>query len=149
MRIILLFCVALLLSASPLNAQIERDKIAHFGLGAVSGAAGAFVASELTDRNRFWTVTGSIAGSLLAGVAKEALDERTANSWDNADLGATVLGGITVGVTIELISKKDGKRYRGGGNNARSNQAISPATAFLQLDAEYTRVRQLNPGSDE
>lgn len=113
MRLILLVFVLVFFAGTRLSAQVEQDKVLHFGIGALSGAAGAYVASELTDRNRFWTVTGSIATSLLAGLAKEYMDEQNSNnSWDNADLGATVLGGITVGVTIELFSRKNGKRYQ-------------------------------------
>ncbi|MDX1315600.1 MAG: hypothetical protein R3356_08865, partial [Eudoraea sp.] len=74
-------------------------------------------------------------------LAKEAMDERSSNSWDNADLGATVLGGITVGVTIELISKKDGKRYRRKYAKMKSEQHVTPAVVFLQLDAKYSLVK--------
>ena len=130
-----------MLSSLSLQAQIEKDKVAHFGLGVLSGGAGAFVASELTQGNRFWTVTGSITASLLAGLAKEAMDERSSNSWDNADLGATVLGGITVGVTIELISKKDGKRYQRKNAKMKSDQHMTPAVVFLQMDARNSAVQ--------
>ena len=112
MRFSFLVLVMFVLISLPLRAQVEQDKVLHFGIGALTGAAGAFVASELSNQNRFWTVTGAIATSLLAGIAKEAYDERQSNSWDNADLGATVLGGITVGVTIELFSKKNGNSYQ-------------------------------------
>ncbi len=120
----------------PLNAQVEQDKVLHFGIGALTGAAGAFVASELTDHNRFWTVTGAIATSLLAGIAKEAYDERNNNSWDNADLGATVLGGITVGVTIELFSKKNGRKY---GSRLGDKEFILAQRAALE---KYFRSEQ-------
>ncbi|WP_299528692.1 hypothetical protein [Ulvibacterium sp.] len=92
-------------------AQLERDKVLHFGIGALCGIGGAILADELSDGNRFWVFTGAVAGSLLAGTAKEALDEQQNNAWDNGDLAATVLGGISVGVTIELFSGKK-KRAR-------------------------------------
>lgn len=94
-----------------LRGQIEEDKALHFAAGAVSGAAGALIASKITKRNRFWTVTGSVAASLLAGLAKEAIDKGNGGKWSNGDLAATVLGGVTVGVSIELFSKKEGKYY--------------------------------------
>ena len=141
MGIIRPILLLLVLSSLSLQAQIEKDKIAHFGLGVLSGGAGAFIASELTQGNRFWTVTGSITASLLAGLAKEAMDERRSNSWDNADLGATVLGGITVGVTVELVSKKNGKRYLRKNAKMKSDQHINPAVVFLQLDAKYSLVK--------
>jgi len=113
MRLTLLVFVLVFFAGTPLRAQVEQDKALHFGIGALTGAAGAYVASELSGQSRFWTVTGAIGTSLLAGLAKEYMDEQnSSNSWDNADLGATVLGGITVGITIELFSRKNGKRYR-------------------------------------
>lgn len=123
MRYSFLVLLLFVLTCLPLKAQVEQDKILHFGIGALTGAAGALVASELSNQNRFWTVTGAVATSLLAGIAKEAYDERQSNSWDNADLGATVLGGIAVGVTIELFTKKNGKRYQSKRSAQNSLQA--------------------------
>lgn len=94
-----------------LKGQVEDDKVLHFAAGAFSGAAGALIASKISKRNRFWTVTGSVGASLLAGLAKEAIDKSNGGKWDNGDLAATVLGGVTVGVSIELFSKKSGKYY--------------------------------------
>ncbi|MCE2613926.1 hypothetical protein LVD13_13180 [Flavobacteriaceae bacterium D16] len=139
----------LILYGTPLKAQLENDKILHFGAGVVAGAGGAFIASELSNQNRFWTFTGSVAGSLLVGLAKEVIDERNSNSWDNGDLGATVLGGITVGITIELFSKKNGKRYQGKGQHIKSNQTITAATEFLLMDAETKHIRPVNIHSHE
>lgn len=93
------------------QGQVEEDKALHFAAGAVSGAAGGLIASKISKRNRFWTVTGSVAASLIAGLTKEAIDKGNGGKWDNGDLAATVLGGVTVGVSIELFSKKSGKYY--------------------------------------
>lgn len=112
LRTLIMLVMIFYIGGNELKAQIQEDKLLHFSAGAISGAAGAFVASELTDQNRFWTVTGSVAASLLAGLAKEAIDQKRYNGWDNADLGATVLGGLTVGVNIELFSKKNGRSYK-------------------------------------
>lgn len=141
MRMILLTLILVLLSTSRLPAQIENDKIAHFAVGTLAGAGGAFIASELTNRNRFWTVTGSITASLLAGLAKEALDVQNSNSWDNADLGATVLGGVTVGIAIELFSKKEGKNYRSRNKKTGASQVSTSTAEFLKLDAEINLLR--------
>jgi hypothetical protein len=149
MRLGAFFFFLLILSGSPLKAQLENDKIVHFGAGAVAGAGGAFLASELSNQNRFWTFTGSVAGSLLVGLVKEAIDERSSNSWDNADLGATVLGGVTVGITIELFSKKDGKRYQGGKNKMKSNQTTTAATEFLLLETASNRKRTVKSDPHE
>ena len=103
--------VMLLFVQFSMRSQIEEDKALHFAAGAFSGAAGALIASKISKRNRFWTVTGSVAASLLAGLTKEAIDKSNGGKWDNGDLAATVLGGVTVGVSIELFSKKEGKYY--------------------------------------
>lgn len=96
-------------------SQVERDKALHFLGGNLFGLAGAGIAKQMSEGNRVWTFVGSVAGSALVGVAKEAVDAgQRENGWDNDDLAATVLGGITVGVTIDLFSKKnDKKRLRG------------------------------------
>ena len=94
-------------SLTILHAQVQRDKVLHFGGGVLSGAAGALVANKLSDGNRFWTFTGAVGGSLIAGVVKETIDQgKSDNRWDNGDLAATVFGGVTVGVTIDLFSGK-------------------------------------------
>jgi fluoride ion exporter CrcB/FEX len=79
----------------------------------VSGAAGALVANQLSNGDRIWTFTGAVGGSLLAGLVKETIDQnKSNNSWDNGDLAATVLGGVTVGVTIDLFSGKKRKKKK-------------------------------------
>ena len=95
--------------------QVERDKALHFLGGNLFGLAGAGIAKQASEGNRVWTFLGSVAGSAVAGVAKEAIDSgQDGNQWDNDDLAATVLGGVTVGVTIDIFSKKkDKKRLRG------------------------------------
>ncbi|MCL6266466.1 hypothetical protein [Flagellimonas myxillae] len=99
------------LFASQLHAQVERDKALHFLGGNLFGLAGAGIAKQVSDGNRLWTFVGSVAGSALIGVAKESVDAgQRENGWDNDDLMATVLGGVTVGVTIELFSKKRNKK---------------------------------------
>jgi putative lipoprotein len=109
------FCIKILILLFfiqfSVQGQVKQDKVLHFAAGAVSGAAGAFIASKLSKRNRFWTVTGAVAASLLAGITKEAFDEFSGGKWRNADVAATVLGGVTVGVSIDLFSKKSGKYY--------------------------------------
>lgn len=97
------------------HGQVERDKALHFLGGNLFGLAGAGIAKQASHGNRLWTFVGSVAGSALVGVAKEAVDSgQKNNQWDNDDLAATVLGGVTVGVTIDLFSKKDNKkRLRG------------------------------------
>jgi len=106
------------------NAQLEQDKVWHFGIGALCGVGGAVIAGELSDGNRFWTFAGAVGASLLAGVAKEALDEQQNNAWDNGDLAATVLGGVTAGITIDVFSGKKRKARRKAQMNALSEDPV-------------------------
>jgi hypothetical protein len=41
------------------------------------------------------------------------LDKGKGKKWENSDIGATVLGGITIGVTIDLFTAKARKRRKG------------------------------------
>ncbi|MEM9648231.1 MAG: hypothetical protein AAF969_07105 [Bacteroidota bacterium] len=129
--------LVLLLFVSQINAQIERDKALHFLGGGLFGLAGAGIAKQASDGNRVWTFVGAVAGSALMGVAKEAIDAgQEGNQWDNDDLAATILGGVTVGVTIELFSKKRNKRRPMGSlttqrldwNRIQADSTISRAT---------------------
>ena len=105
----------LLILTTPCQAQAEWDKTLHFVGGNLFGLAGAGAAKQLSKGSRTWTFVGSLAGSALAGLAKEAVDAgQRPDGWDNGDLLATVLGGATVGLSIELFSKKDANgRLRG------------------------------------
>ena len=107
----ILTLIILLSSLAQLHAQLENDKVLHFGAGALSGAAGAFIASELSDGDRAWTYIGAVGTSLFVGLVKESLDKKDDNTWSNGDVAATVLGGVTVGVTIDLFRGK--KRRKG------------------------------------
>ncbi len=149
MRLIILSLLFSLVAYYPLKAQVEQDKALHFAVGAVSGAAGAYVASELSGKSRFWTVTGAIATSLAAGLAKEAVDKRRYGSWDNADLGATVLGGVTVGVTIELFAKKNGRRYQSRKMNRASVLFDVPVEAVFLTDSLSDSRDTSNLGKNE
>jgi len=107
-----LFIIALLLIAN-LNGQVERDKALHFLGGNLYGLAGAGIAKQLSDGDRYWTFAGAVGGSLMIGLAKEAVDAgQRENGWDNEDLLATVLGGMTVGLTIELFTNKKRQKRR-------------------------------------
>lgn len=115
--------LVLFMLASYCHGQVERDKALHFLGGNLFGLAGAGIAKQMSDGNRLWTFVGSVAGSTLIGVAKEAVDSgQRDNGWDNDDLAATVLGGVTVGVTIELFSKKNNKKRLRGSYTKRQTK---------------------------
>ena len=111
-----IYSIVWLLFFSGLNAQVETDKALHFLGGNLYGLAGAGIAKQISDGNRWWTFAGSIGGATLIGLGKEAVDAgQRDNGWDNDDLLATILGGATVGITIDIFTnhKKNQKRLRG------------------------------------
>ena len=129
----ILALIILLSALSQLHAQVGNDKLLHFGAGAVSGVFGAFIASELSDGNRGWTFAGAVGGSLIAGLAKEAVDQKNSNNWDNGDLAATILGGVSVGVTIDLFSGKKRRKRK----NAITH--VGPSTLVYTLPETFEK----------
>lgn len=103
---ILVFILMMLLSFNFGNSQIESDKALHFAGGALFGLAGAGIAKEISDGDRVWTFVGAVGGALLVGLGKEAIDAgQEGNSWDNGDVLATTLGGVAIGLTIDIFTK--------------------------------------------
>ncbi|MGB3150713.1 MAG: hypothetical protein WBB27_08615 [Maribacter sp.] len=92
-------------------SQLQEDKVLHFLGGNLFGLVGAGVANQISDGDRTWTFVGSIGGSLLIGLAKESIDKSQYDGWDNNDLLATVLGGVAVGVSIDIFKQRK-KRKR-------------------------------------
>lgn len=97
-------------SALPLNAQLQEDKVLHFAAGAASGFIGAKIADKISNKDPNWRIIGAFTSSLLVGLAKEAYDEHKYKGWDNDDLAVTALGGVTVGITINIFSGKRNKK---------------------------------------
>jgi len=125
MRIIL-FSLLLLLCYTTTNAQIERDKVLHFIGGNLYGLAGAGIAKQISKGDRWWTFAGAIGGSTLIGLGKEAVDaSQRPNGWDNDDLLATILGGATVGVTIDIFTNNKKKRARDRTQNSNGKVVLS------------------------
>ncbi len=95
------------------NSQVDQDKALHFLGGNLYGLAGAGIAKQISKGNRWWTFAGAIGGSTLIGLGKEAVDAgQRPNGWDNDDLLATILGGATIGVTIDLFTNHKKKKQR-------------------------------------
>nr|WP_298997747.1 hypothetical protein [uncultured Allomuricauda sp.] len=134
--------------AFTMHGQIERDKALHFVGGGLFGLVGAGVAKKASEGNRVWTFVGAVAGSTLIGLAKESVDaSQRDNGWDNDDLIATILGGVTVGLTIELFSKKDkdGRLRYSGRSVTVQPQLESLDIAFLNKANTEAALPNLTP----
>ena len=137
-----------LMLVSHCHGQVERDKALHFLGGNLFGLAGAGIAKQASNGNRIWTFVGSVAGSTLIGLGKEAVDAgQRENGWDNDDLAATILGGVTVGVSIDLFAKKDDrKRLRGRYSNLnlkKQKRVFHPHTEFVVLEGKLPSLNTL------
>ena len=144
--VILLFLLFVCFSS---NAQIEQDKALHYLGGNLYGLAGAGIAKQISKGNRFWTFAGAIGGSTLIGLGKEAIDTSKGGSgWDNDDLLATILGGATVGLTIDIFTnKKRDKRRRREGSLTVDTFQPEPVNFNESVTAELPNLTTLtNPG---
>ena len=105
--------VVLFFTLSITNAQeIPKDKQMHFVAGTITGTLGYnYVYSKTKDRKKAF-IAGVIT-SIAVGICKETLDAtQPGNKFDFKDLATTTLGGITIGVTINLFDKKKKKKKK-------------------------------------
>ncbi|WP_208611134.1 hypothetical protein [Maribacter ulvicola] len=126
----LIVIIIFVLSLQSVVGQIEQDKVLHFLGGNLYGLVGAGVANEISEGNRTWTFIGAVGGSLLIGLAKESIDQHQYGGWSNEDLLATVSGGITVGVTIDIFKKKKQRKRAQLYKNATTTANVSYQKIF-------------------
>ena len=103
----------LLLTTIPASAQLltEPDKKMHFIAGAFTSALGYAVAYEFTQDKEKAVLYG-IGTAILIGTIKEISDStQSGNSFDGRDLLATTYGGISVGITIDLIRQRNQTKF--------------------------------------
>ena len=84
----------------------EYDKQYHFAAGALV-SAGTYTLVYAKTKNKKKALIYSIASSILVGTLKELSDSREkGNRFDKRDLLATTYGGLTIGVTFNIFTKK-------------------------------------------
>lgn len=129
-----LFAMMFFLAVS-ITAQVEKDKTLHFVGGTLYGLAGAGIAKQISHGNRYWTFAGAVGGSLLVGLAKESIDKQQYDGWDNEDLAATVLGGMSVGFTIDVFTSAKKKRHeRDLAKYIKKSKAKEPQPELVLLE---------------
>lgn len=94
--------VVLFFTLSITNAQIQEDKKLHFAAGAIASTVGyEYVYSKTKDKKQ--ALAAGILTSLVAGVGKEVYDSfQPKNRFDQHDVAATVLGGVSVSFVIKI-----------------------------------------------
>ena len=94
----------LLITSTIAFGQIPHDKKLHAIAGGVTSAIVYRIVDVNTNKN---ALLYAIASAITIGAAKELYDEIKYNGWDNKDLLATTLGGLTVSFTFELTKRKN------------------------------------------
>ena len=81
-----------LLFASSSYAQIQTDKVAHFGIGYVVGTTTSSISLINSKCKHEWLKSiGVVVGSgLTIGIGKELYDQHKYGGFDWKDLGCTV-----------------------------------------------------------
>ena len=104
--------VVLFFTLSITNAQIQDDKKLHFAAGAIASSVGyEYVYSKTGDKNQ--ALAAGVLTSMIAGIGKEVYDSfQPKNRFDQHDVAATILGGVTVSFTIKLNLVNFGKEAK-------------------------------------
>ena len=94
--------VVLFFTLSITNAQIQDDKKLHFAAGAIASGIGyEYVYSK--TQNKQQALAAGILTSIAAGIGKEIYDSlQKKNQFDQHDVAATVLGGVSFSLVIKL-----------------------------------------------
>jgi len=103
-KILILYCTLT-------QAQIiEPDKISHFLGGGLTSA----VTYEYTDyktSSKRLALKNSIFSSIFIGTIKEAYDSTQPNNvFDGQDLAYSVLGGVTIAFTFNLLNRNKNEK---------------------------------------
>ena len=84
----------------------EHDKQYHFAAGAFV-SAGTYTLVYAKTKSKKKALIYSVASSILVGTLKELSDSREkGNRFDKRDLLATTYGGLSIGVTFNIFTKK-------------------------------------------
>ena len=102
----ILFILFFLPLCSYSQLHTEKDKQYHFAAGALFSAATYSIVYSKT-KNKKKAFLYSAVSAVLVGTLKEVYDsQQKGNKFDSRDLLATTYGGLTIGVTFNLFTKK-------------------------------------------
>jgi len=102
----LIILLLLLPTLSFAQLLTEEDKQMHFAAGAITSTLVYDYVYRKTESKKK-AVVYSIASSIVLGSLKELVDSRQkGNKFDTRDLLATTYGGITFGITFNILTKK-------------------------------------------
>ena len=102
----ILFFLLLIPTLSYSQLLTEYDKQYHFAGGALV-SAGTYTLVYAKTKSKKKALIYSVASSILIGTLKEISDSREkGNRFDTRDLLATTYGGLSIGVTFNIFTKK-------------------------------------------
>lgn len=105
-------------------SQIPQDKRKHFVAGAYFGGGTSMIVYDQTGNYKKAFVYG-VLSSITVGLAKELYDQHKYGGFDNKDLLATILGGVTINIPLYFYEKRHKKRkqrrYELINSNSNSN----------------------------
>lgn len=99
--------IIMLLLPSVVTAQIQKDKVLHFGAGVLIGGVTSLVLkkTELAG-NKLGIILISTATSTVIAIGKEAYDQYVKKTFaDDRDILWTAIGGLVGGVSITYTIK--------------------------------------------
>tara|TARA_R110002124_G_scaffold144981_1_gene310156 strand:+ start:1884 stop:2204 length:321 start_codon:yes stop_codon:yes gene_type:complete len=102
----ILFVLLLLPSLCYSQLLFEQDKQYHYAAGAmISAATYSIVYSKTKNKKKAFLY--SAVSAVLVGTLKEVYDsQQEGNRFDSRDVLATTYGGLTIGVTFNIFTKK-------------------------------------------
>jgi hypothetical protein len=125
----------LLFSISIIYAQNSADAVKHLGAGIVIGGVGGYAANKISNGQRGWTWAGAIGSSLAAGLAKEAIyDKSKGATWETRDVIFTTLGGVVSALALEVFTGNDGGSRRRSGNGKKCGCLVAELDYNQELD---------------
>lgn len=78
---------------------LETDKVAHFGVGYITGATATVVLHKVIEDKNTATALGAFAAFVL-GAGKELYDAKKGGDADELDAWATFYGGVAGAITV-------------------------------------------------
>jgi hypothetical protein len=98
-----------------INAQDPGNAAKHIGAGVVIGVAGGYAADKISNGQKGWKWAGAVGSSLLAGLAKEGIyDKSKGYEWETRDVLYTTLGGVLAGMALDVLTSNTRRRNGGG-----------------------------------
>ncbi|WP_196886008.1 hypothetical protein [Aureivirga sp. CE67] len=104
MRLTLLLLFTMVTFSLQAQGTKYEDKIMHYGAGNFVAASTSVFYNMITPkekRSKIWKSVFCLASATLVGLGKELYDKSAPNGqFDVKDLGATMLGGLTIVIVI-------------------------------------------------